>query len=73
MKIYLLFNSIKKDRKTFFIFIFLRRRAKRRSKFNFCKKFNDDKNDKKIFAQFSEFKKKIRRIFEVFNEKQIAK
>ena len=72
MKIYLLFNSIEKNRKTFFMFIFLRERIERWLKSSFCKKFNDNKNNKEIFIQFSEFKKKICRIFEVFNEEQIA-
>ena len=69
MKIYLLFNSVKKNRKTLFVFIFFRERIKRWLKFNLRKKLNDDENDKKIFIRFSEFKKEIRRIFEVFNEK----
>ena len=69
MKIYLLFNSVEKNRKTLFVFIFLRERAERWLKFNLRKKLDDDENDKEIFTQFSEFKKEIRRIFKVFNEK----
>ena len=72
MKIYLLFNSVEKNRKTLFVFTFLRERAERWLKFSFRKKLDDDENDKKIFTQFSKFKKEIRRIFEIFNEKQIA-
>ena len=72
MKIYLLFNSMKEDRKTLFVFTFFRGRAERWLKSNLRKKFDDDEDDKKIFIQFSEFKKEIRRIFEISNEKQIA-
>ena len=72
MKIYLLFNSVEENRKTFFVFIFLRKKAEHWLKFSLRKKLNDDKNDKKIFIQFSKFKKEIRRIFEVFNEEQTA-
>ena len=72
VKIYLLFNSAEKDCKTFFVFIFFREKAERWLTLNFRKKFNDDEDDKEIFTQFSEFKKKIRQIFEVFNEKQTA-
>ena len=72
MKIYLLFNSVEEDRKTFFMSTFFREKAERWLKSSFRKKFNDDENDKKIFIQFSKFKKEIRRIFKVFNEKQTA-
>ena len=72
MKIYLLFNSVEKDRKTLFVFTFLRKRAERWLKSSLRKKLDDDEDDKKIFTQFSKFKKKIRRIFEIFNEKQTA-
>ena len=70
MKIYLLFNSVEKDRKTLFVFIFFRKRTECWLKSSLRKKLDDDENDKKIFTQFSKFKKKIRRIFEVFNEEQ---
>ena len=73
MKIYLLFNSVEKDRKTLFMFIFLRKRTERWLKSSLCKKLDENKNKKKIFVQFSEFKKEIRRIFEVSNKEQIAK
>ena len=72
IKIYLLFNSVEKNRKTLFVFTFLRGRAERWLKPSLRKKLNDNEDNKEIFAQFSEFKKKIRRIFEVFNEKQTA-
>ena len=72
MKIYLLFNSVEKDRKTLFVFTFLREKAERWLKPSLRKKFDNDENDKEIFTQFSKFKKKIRRIFKVFNEKQTA-
>ena len=72
MKIYLLFNSVEKDRKTLFVFTFLRERAERWLKSSLRKKLDDNEDNKEIFAQFSEFKKKIRRIFEVSNEKQTA-
>ena len=72
MKIYLLFNSVEKDRKTLFVFTFLRERTERWLKSNLRKKLDDNEDNKEIFAQFSEFKKKIRRIFEVSNEEQTA-
>ena len=73
IKIYLLFNSVKKNRKTLFIFTFLRERAERWLKSNLRKKLDENEDNKEIFIQFSDFKKEIRRIFEIFNEKQIAK
>ena len=48
------------------------KKAKCWLKLNLCKKFNDNENNKEIFTQFSRFKKEIRRIFEIFNEKQTA-
>ena len=73
MKIYLLFNSVEENRKTLFVFIFFfREKTECSLKFNLCKKFNENENDKEIFTQFSKFKNKIRRMFEIFNEKQIA-
>ena len=72
MKIYLLFNSIEENRKTFFVSTFFREKAERWLKPNFHKKFDENKNEKGIFAQFSKFKKEIRRIFEIFNEEQTA-
>ena len=72
MNIYLLFNSVQKDQKMFFAFSFLRGRAECWLKSSLCKKLDEDENEKKIFIQFSKFKKEIRRIFKVFNEEQIA-
>ena len=72
MNIYLLFNLVQNDQKTFFMFTFLRERAEGWLKSSFRKKLNEHEDDKEIFTQFSEFKKEIRRIFEVFNEEQIA-
>ena len=69
MKIYLLFNSVEEDRKTLFVFTFFREKAERWLKFGLRKKLNDDEDDKEIFIQFSKFKKEIRRIFEISNEK----
>ena len=68
MKIYLLFNSVEEDRKTLFVFTFFRKRTEHWLKSSLRKKLDDNENDKEIFTQFSEFKKEIRRIFEVFNE-----
>ena len=42
-------------------------------KFTFRKYFTNEINDNKIFEFLIKFKKKIRNIFEIFNEKQIAK
>ena len=53
--------------------MFFRKKAEHWLKFKFHKKLNKNENNKEIFAQFSEFKKKIHRIFKVLNEKQIAK
>ena len=72
VKIYLLFNSVEENRKTLFVFTFLQRRAEHWLKPNLRKKLDNDENDKEIFIQFSKFKKEIRRIFEVSNEKQTA-
>ena len=42
-------------------------------KFNLKKHLKNHENSKRIFFNFNNFKKKIKRIFEMFNEKQNMK
>ena len=42
-------------------------------KFTFREYFTNEINDKKIFEFLIKFEKKIRKIFEISNKKQIAK
>ena len=42
-------------------------------KFTFREYFTNEIDDEKIFEFLVKFEKKIRKVFEIFNEKQIAK
>ena len=39
----------------------------------FKKHFDDNENSKKMFSNFDKFKNELRKIFDIFNEKQTAK
>ena len=71
--VYFAFNKVSDDKQILFVSIFLRDRAKRWFKSKFRQYLNDDENIDNIFFNYNDFKKKIKRIFEIFNEKQIAK
>ena len=69
MKLYFAFNSISKNQKTLFAFIYFRRRVQHWFKSKVRSYLNDEKNiNDKIFTRFNNFKVAIRRIFEIFNE-----
>ena len=68
--VYFAFNQIINNKQILFAFIFLRERTKRWLKSNLRKYLDDEKNENDIFSNFDNFKKKIRRIFDIFNEKQ---
>jgi hypothetical protein len=72
--IYFTFYSVSANKKTIFAFTFLRGRAQHWLKPNLRKYLkNHDENPRAMFTNFDNFKKELRRIFETFNEKQIAK
>ena len=73
MKLYFAFNSISKNQKTLFAFIYLRERVQHWFKSQVRSYMKNEKDiENKIFTQFNDFKKAIRRIFEVFNEEQFV-
>ena len=74
MKLYFAFNSISKNQKTLFAFTYLKERAQHWFKSKIRSYLDDEKNiNDKIFTRFNNFKVAIRRIFEIFNEKQFIK
>jgi hypothetical protein len=74
MDIYFTFYSVSANKKTIFAFTFLRERAQHWLKPNLRKYLkNHDENPRAMFTNFDNFKRELRRIFETFNEKQIAK
>jgi len=74
MNIYFIFYSVSANKKTIFASTFLRERAQHWLKSNLRKYLkNHDENPRAMFTNFDNFKRKLRRIFETFNEKQIAK
>ena len=68
--VYFAFNQMINNKQILFVFIFFRKRTKRWFKSNLRKYLDDEKNENDIFSNFDNFKKKIRRIFDIFNEKQ---
>ena len=68
--VYFLFNKMSDDKQILFAFIFLRSRAERWFKFRLRQYLDDDENIDDIFSNYDNFKKEIRRIFDIFNEKQ---
>jgi hypothetical protein len=74
MNIYFIFYFVSANKKTIFAFTFLRERAQHWLKSNLRKYLkNYDENSRAMFTNFDNFKRELRRIFETFNEKQIAK
>ena len=71
--VHLTFNQVSIDKQTLFAFIFFKERAKRWLKSKFKKYLDNEKNENEIFKRYLKFKQKIRRIFEIVNEKFIAK
>ena len=73
MKLYFAFNSISKNQKTLFASTYLKGRAQHWFKSKVRSYLDDEKDiNDKIFTRFSNFKIAIRRIFEIFNEKQFV-
>ena len=68
--VYFAFNQIINSKQILFAFIFFKKRTKRWLKSNLRKYFDDEENEDDIFSNFDNFKKEIRRIFDIFNEKQ---
>ena len=73
MKLCFTFNLISKNQKTFFASTYLRGKAQHWFKSKVRSYLDDEKDiNDKIFTWFNNFKVAIRRIFEVFNEKQFV-
>ncbi len=71
--IYFIFYSVLADQKTIFASIFLRERVQYWFKSNLQKYLkNYNKNLRSIFTNFNNFKRELRRIFEISNKKQIT-
>ncbi len=74
VNIYFIFYFVLANKKTIFAFTFLRERVQHWLKPNLRKYLeNHDENPRAMFTNFDNFKRELRRIFETFNEKQIAK
>ena len=72
--IYFTFYFVLANKKTIFAFTFLKERAQHWLKSNLRKYLeNYDENPRAMFTNFDNFKRELRKIFETFNEKQIAK
>ena len=68
--VYFAFNKMSNDKQILFASIFLRSRAKRWLKSRLRQYLDDDENIDDIFSNYDNFKKEIRRIFDIFNEEQ---
>jgi len=74
VNIYFTFYLVLANQKTIFASTFLRGRVQHWLKLNLRKYLkNYDENPRAMFTNFDNFKRELRRIFETFNEKQIAK
>ncbi len=74
INIYFIFHLVLANKKTNFASTFLKERAQHWLKLNLRKYLkNYDENSRTMFTNFDNFKKELQRIFETFNEKQIAK
>ena len=76
--VYFAFNYILENQRTLFASTFLREKAKNWFKSILRKYFNknekkDNEDIKRFFFKFINFKKKITRVFDIFNEKQTTK
>ena len=71
--VYFAFNHVFKSKKTLFASIFFKDKVEAWLKSQLRKYLDDDENDTKIFANYDKFKKEIRRIFEIVNEKFTTK
>ena len=68
LKLYFAFNSIKNDKKTFFVISRMKERTFNWIKFNMKRYLYNDENIEEIFFIFNKFKIFIRRVFSVINE-----
>ncbi len=73
MKMYFEFNIVSNNKKVLFVLTFLKDRAQHWFKSQLKKYLNNDEDTRTKFSFFTEFEKKLQRIFKIFNEEQIAK
>ena len=70
MKIYFEFNDISKRKRTLFAIIYLHEKAQRWMQFRLIEHLNDDDEDENdMFDDFKFFEKKLKKIFDISNEK----
>ena len=68
LKLYFVFNSIKNDKKTFFVINRMKEKVFNWIKFNMKRYLHNDEDIEKIFFVFNKFKIFIQKIFSVINE-----
>ena len=70
MNVYFMFNNVFNDKQTLFAFMYLQENAKNWFKTTLQSYFKNEENDDNIISDYNNFKKKIRRVYDIFNEKQ---
>ena len=70
IKLYFKFDKVADDEKVSFATIYFRERAEHWIQSTIKKYLNEDSKIVALFASFFRFEKKLRRIFDVFNEEQ---
>ena len=73
VKIYFTFYLVLENKKILLTSIFLRERAQHWLKSNLRKHLKNEEDSREIFINFDVFKKELRQVFEIFNERQITK
>ena len=68
LKLYFVFNSIKDDKKIFFVISWMKEKVFNWIKFNMKRYLHNDEDIERIFFVFDKFKIFIRRVFSVINE-----
>ncbi len=72
VEVYFLFYPVPDSKKTLLTSTFFRERAQHWFKSNLRKYLNRDKDSGEIFANFDSFKRELRRVFGISNEKKMA-
>ena len=70
MNVYFTFNNVFDDKQTLFAFTYLWENTKNWFKTTLRPYFENEKNDDNIINDYNNFKKKIWRVYDIFNEKQ---
>ena len=70
MNVYFMFNDVFDDKQTLFAFMYLWENAENWFKTTLRPYFENEENDDNIINDYDNFKKEIRRVYDIFNEKQ---